>query len=88
MPKHSKSRSTLKRVQDKSFDVKSFDIALDKSFDVALDKQDEIFRKMTPGRRLHIAGEMYDFAKKIIASEDDTIYDRIRKASYKNRGRT
>lgn len=50
--------------------------------------QDKIFRKMSAEKRLHIAGEMFDFAKKLIASEGDTIYDRIRKASYKNRGRT
>lgn len=46
--------------------------------------QDEIFRKMTPEKRLHIAGEMYDFAKKVVARESgERIYERIRKANQK-----
>jgi len=46
--------------------------------------QDEIFRKMTPERRLRLAGEMYEFAKKIVVGQGEQIYERIRRTTDKS----
>lgn len=54
-------------------------------------QQDDIFRKMTPQERLHIAGEMYAYAQHITEQVGDTVagrmerHERARKTSHDHR---
>lgn len=48
--------------------------------------QDEIFRKMSPGKKIRIAGSFFEFARKYSPYYNVFDYDdRPRKASYQNR---
>ena len=58
------------------------------------ERQDAIFRKMTPQERLHVAGEMYAYAKSVAEQAGDTVagrierYERTRKTSQHDRRNT